>query len=276
MEWCNSWLPIVLPGPWCPVARATAQALNPMDAAQTIRQCIADITALRLQCAGDAALGAAVGQVKALQARRFRGTYADLLSSGTYGAAARFFLQELYSDADYSARDQQFGRIAGTLQTLFPEAVVATAVDLAVLHAQTEALDHVMGLAWHNTGAGAGPDAARYVKAWRAVGDRAGREQQVQRVLTMGADLARLTRTPGLRMMLRMMRGPANAAGMGALQQFLEAGFDTFGQLARQRGGVEQFLALIGERERALMAQLFDGDAVICATQLAHTLGQAR
>ena len=57
----------------------------------------------------------------------------------------------------------------------------------------------------------------------------------------MGNELAQLTRKPGLRTMLRMMRKPAHAAGMGALQQFLESGFDTFGQLARQRGAVEQF-----------------------------------
>ena len=98
----------------------------------------------------------------------------------------------------------------------------------------------------------------------------------MQRVLAMGTDLARLTRTPGLRMMLRMMRGPAHASGMGALQKFLEAGFDTFGQLARQRGGVEQFLATIEARERALMDQLFDAETVTCETQLARTLGACR
>ena len=244
-----------------------------MDAAQTIRDCIADVTALRLHRAGDTALGGAVGQVKALQAQRFRCTYADLLQSPAFAPAARFFLQELYSAADYADRDQQFGRIAGTLQTLFPAPVVATAVALAELHAQTEALDQDMGRAWLAT---QGTDAARYTAAWRTVGQRHARQQQLQRVLAMGTDLARLTRTPGLRMMLRMMRGPAQAAGLGALQKFLEGGFDTFGQLARQRGAVEQFLATIEERERALMEQLFDGDAVICATQLAHTLGQAR
>jgi len=244
-----------------------------MDAAQTIRDCIADVTALRLHRAGDAALGMAVGHVKALQARRFRGTYDDLMGSPAFGPAARFFLEELYSETDYTARDQQFGRIAGTLQTLFPAPVVATAVALAELHAQTEALDQDMGRAWLAT---QGPDAARYAAAWRAVGQRPARQQQLQRVLAMGADLARLTRTPGLRTMLRMMRGPANAAGLGALQRFLEAGFDTFGQLARQRGAVEQFLATIEERERALMDQLFDADPVACETLLVRTLGQAR
>lgn len=247
-----------------------------MDAAQTIRDCIADVTALRLHRAGDTALGGAVGEVKALQAQRFRGTYADLLQSPAFAPAARFFLQELYSAADYADRDQQFGRIAGTLQTLFPAPVVATAVALAELHAQTEALDQDMGRAWLTAQGTQGTDAARYAAAWRTVGQRPARQQQLQRVLAMGADLARLTRTPGLRTMLRMMRGPAQAAGLGALQRFLEAGFDTFGQLARQRGAVEQFLATIEERERALMEQLFGADPVACETSLSRTLGQAR
>ena len=246
-----------------------------MDAAQTIRDCIADVTALRLHRTGDPALGAAVGSVKSLQARRFRGTYADLMGSPAFEPAARFFLEELYSDTDYTDRDLQFGRIAGTLQTMFPQPVVTTAVALAVLHAQTEELDQDMGRAWL-AHADATNDAARYTAAWRTVGQRHARQEQLQRVLAMGADLARLTRTPGLRMMLRMMRGPAHAAGMGALQKFLEAGFDTFGQLARQRGGVEQFLTTIEARERALMDELFDAETVTCETQLARTLGQAR
>ena len=247
-----------------------------MDAAQTIRDSLADVTALRLHRTGAPLLGAAVDSVKALQARRFQGTYADLMGSPAFGPAARFFLEELYSDTDYTARDQQFGRIAGTLQTLFPQPVVATAVALAVLHAQTEGLDQDMGRAWLAQAGSHGHDAARYTAAWRAVGQRHARQQQLQRVLAMGTDLARLTRTPGLRMMLRMMRGPAQATGMGALQQFLEAGFDTFGQLARQRGGVEQFLSTIEAREGALIDLLFNAAPVTCETQLIHTLGQAR
>lgn len=246
-----------------------------MDAAQTIRDSIADVNALRLHRTGDVPLGAVVATVKTLQARRFAGTYADLMASPAFGPAARFFLDELYSDKDYTARDQQFARIAGTLQTMFPRPVVDTAVALAVLHAQTENLDQDMGCAWLQADAAA-PEAPRYAAAWRAVGQRTGRQQQLARVLAMGRDLARLTRTPGLRTMLRMMRGPATAAGMGALQQFLEAGFDTFGQLARQRGAVEQFLATIEQREQALMHLLFDGDAVTSGTELARTLGQAR
>jgi hypothetical protein len=94
-------------------------------------------------------------------------------------------------------------------------------------------------------------------------------------VLDIGEDMARLTRAPGLRLALKMMRGPASAAGLASLQRFLEAGFDTFGQLARQRGQVEAFLSIIRTRETELIATLFDAPLVACETEIARTLGQA-
>ena len=80
----------------------------------------------------------------------------------------------------------------------------------------------------------------------------------------------------GLRMMLKMMRGPAAAAGLGSLQRFLESGFDTFAAMAKSSGGAEGFLNTIEARESALIRMLFDGDLVACETELARTLGQAR
>jgi hypothetical protein len=246
-----------------------------MDAADTIRHSLADVTALRAQQQADPPLAQAVLAVKQWQSRRFAGTYADLMGDPLYQGATRFFLEELYSPGDYSERDTQFGRIAGTLQTVFPQAVVQTATDLALLHMQTERLDHAMALAWVHLPA-TPADAARYVAAWRGVGERAERERQLASVMQLGQDLTRFTRMPGLRTMLRMMRKPAQAAGLGALQHFLETGFDTFGQMARRRGAVEHFLATVHAREAALMQALFDGDPVACGTQLEATLGVAR
>ena len=75
-----------------------------MEAAHQIRDAVALVSQLRDACAADAVLHAAVLSVKALQARRFAGTYADLLAGGRHAAAARFFLEELYSDKDYAER----------------------------------------------------------------------------------------------------------------------------------------------------------------------------
>ncbi len=246
-----------------------------MQAAEKIRNAVAQVSLLRQAVLADPALATALQQVKHVQSRRFAGTYSDLLASGPYAAASGFFLTELYSDKDYADRDAQFARIAGAIERFFPQQVAGTAVALAELHALTEDLDQAMAVDWRAQARSEMTDAVRYTMAWRGVGRRSDRESQLKVVLGIGEQMARLTRTPGLRVMLKMMRGPAVAAGLASLQRFLETGFDTFAAMARKPGGAEEFLGIIQERESALLSMLFDAPLVACETELARTLGQA-
>ena len=189
-----------------------------------------------------------------------------MLADARYQRAARFFLDELYSDADFAQRDAQFARIAAPLEKLFPRNVVATAQALAMLHAKTETLDDAM--ARHLTAQGNAVHAESYVQAWRAVGARAQRRAQLAEVLHLGRDLDRLTRTPGLRMMLKVMRGPAAVAQLSSLQHFLEMGFDAFASMR----GAHAFLEIIDQREAAWINALFDKEFVACVTQLQDCL----
>ena len=248
-----------------------------MQAAQRIRAAVTQVSELRLVYAAQPALAQAAHQIKRVQSLRFRASYADLTQTALYGPAIQFFLEELYSERDFSQRDAQFARIAGPLQRFFPHDVVATAEALARVHALTETLDLAMAQAWlAQDGAPAANPGQRYLGAWRAVGLKAEREAQLQEVLVIGHEVARLTRVAGLRMMLRMMRGPASAAGLSDLQQFLETGFDRFAAMARQKGQAEQFLATVQARESTWIRQWFEGDFVTCATELDRTLGQVR
>lgn len=240
-----------------------------------MRASLGEVTRLREDRSADPRLLQAVRSVKRLQARRFEGSYADLLQGGTFAAAARFFLDHLYGDRDDTERDAQFGRVAGALERLFPPSVVETAQALGELHELTETLDHAMGQAWCGQPTDR-PEVVRYVAAWQTFEHRTRRAHQLESVLRLGADLGRLTRTPGLRTLLRMMRKPAQAAGLGALQIFLETGFDTFAALARQRGSVDTFMDEIRRRESTFLALLFDADAVACETELTRLLGQVR
>ncbi len=203
--------------------------------------------------ADDADLLARVRAVKRYQQARFEHTYADLLASPRYASAARFFLDELYGPGDFSQRDAQFARVVPALVRLFPAEVVATVGQLAQLHALSERLD--TSLARQLDGAALDPD--RYARAWRATGSPEEREQQIALTLAVGEAMDALTRKPLLRQALRMMRGPAAAAGLSALQGFLEDGFDTF----KAMKGAQDFLRTVAERERALARALFAKDA---------------
>ena len=242
--------------------------------ADQIRHSLESVARLRQQRALDAQLAAADAAIKRFQALRFQATYPDLLQSPRYQTAARFFLYELYSDKDYTQRDQQFARIASTISKLFPQSVVDTAAKLAEVHALTEQLDDAMArqyliVSQANPGLN---DTSRYIACWRGVADSAARHRQLDVVLALGQSLNSLTRQPGLRTLLKMMRGPAGVAGLGALQSFLESGFDAF-QTMR---GADDFLRVISERETHWISRLFIDDEVACETLLAELFAGAQ
>jgi hypothetical protein len=219
------------------------------DAGATILGHLATVNAERAARAADAVLGQRAQAIKHYQHQRFELTHADLLAHSRYGGASRFFLEELYGPTDFTQRDAQFARIVPALVRLFPAQVVATVQTLAALHALSERFDSAMARALESPEI----DAPRYTAAWQICGDAAGRERQIALMEDVGRSLDALTRNPLLHHSLRLMRGPARAAGLGALQSFLEAGFDTF----RAMRGADEFLRLIGQRERALAALLF-------------------
>jgi len=238
--------------------------------ADQIRDHLQRVAALRAR-AGDATdLMTAVQAVKRLQARRFRATYADLARHARTAPAVRFFLDELYGEHDFSRRDEQFGRIAGALERLFPAAVGQLAADLAEMHALTERLDHALASHWLALPDDSG-GAERYVLAWRLCGARDERQRQLTVVQHMGEELHRLTRMRSLRLGLRMMRKPAEAAGLDALQNFLESGFDAFAAL----GNASSFLQTIAERETRWIGTLFDAPLSDACHRLDEELSRA-
>lgn len=192
--------------------------------------------------------------LKAWQHERFATTYQDLLRSQRYGPAARFFLDDLYGPHDFADRDAQFARIVPALVRLFPSDIVQTVLQLAELHALSEELDTEMA---RRTGWGESTQLcwASYASIWRETGRSVDRERQIALMLSVGEALDRFTRKPLLRHSLRLMRGPAAAAGLAELQRFLETGFDTF----KAMHGAQVLLDTISQRERKLAAALFGG-----------------
>lgn len=229
-----------------------------MTIAATILAHLDAVAAERDARRNDAALGRRVLALKAYQQARFGRTHADMLAHPRYGPAARFFLEDLYGPADFADRDAQFARVVPAITRLFPTEIAQTVNALGELHALSEQLDtrmasHLPDTSW---------DRVAYLRAWQAMGQREARQHQLDLVLTLGRRLDHFTRSRLLRQTLRMMRGPARAAGLAALQTFLERGFDTFAAMK----GAEPFLDAVQHREQAVIQRFFEPDAVALAT----------
>ena len=199
---------------------------------------------LRQRATGEPVRAARRQALRAFQAARLARTHADLRHSPRYGRAAEFFLTDLYSPRDLGPLMTNTLPVSGLRALLLAAEVdaVSEQFDAAMVNALGQRLDAALA-------------DADYAAAYRAVGDAPGRQHQIDLILGTGQTLDRLAHKPGLAALLKMMRGPAQLAGLGELQSFLERGFTAF----RSMDSARVFLDTIIERERALSRQLFGG-----------------
>jgi hypothetical protein len=201
--------------------------------------------------AGDAQAAAKREALRVWQAARLARTHDDLLQSPRYKDTAAFFLTDIYGPKDLSRHEQAVRRIMPLMTTVLPVAGLETVADAFELNALSESLDAAMLIALG--GKVFNLTDADYGEAYRAVDQRADRERQIQLIMHLGQSLDRLTRKPFIGTTLAMMRGPAAAAGLGDLQDFLERGYTVF----RKMHGADEFLERIASRERALLEATF-------------------
>lgn len=192
-------------------------------------------------------------RLKEWQAARLARTYADLLASERYNPAAEFFLSDLYGPKDFRSRDEELARVVPIMVRVLPARALMTLLEAVKMDTLSESLDTDMVLALRKAGRSRDIDWPAYVAAYRTCGRRKDREQQIALIDKIGKTLDRLTRMPLIRYSLKLMNGPAHLAGLGALHSFLQRGFDAFSDMK----GADEFLAIVTERETALMKEWF-------------------
>ncbi|MEG2154707.1 MAG: hypothetical protein RRY41_07010 [Burkholderiaceae bacterium] len=212
---------------------------------------LARVIELRRRLAADPALAAHWCSLKHWQSARLAQTYPDLLASSRYHDAAQFFLDELYGARDFEQRDAETLLVVPKLAKRLPERAVESLLAAVELDELSETLDSQM--AERLTGE---ITPASYAAAFRAVGSRSQRLEQVAAVEKIGVTLDKLARVPLLRATLHLMRGPAAAMGLAHLHGFLEKGFDAFSTMK----GAKDFLATITHRETVLIDRIYAGE----------------
>jgi hypothetical protein len=190
------------------------------------------------------------------QRQRLAQSYTDLISQESYQPACAFFLDDLYGGMDFLKRDQEVARVMSVLVRFLPGNALQTMADAFELQALSLEFDIEMAEKLHS----ADPlslDVISYGVIYRACGKRALRERQIQLIRDMGNELSKLVHKGLVVRLIRLMRGPAYAAGFEALQSFLESGVVSF----RQLEDPVYFVNTIYEREWLSMQKLFAGDA---------------
>lgn len=195
-------------------------------------------------------------RLKRWQAARLAGTYADLLNSDRWGPAARFFLDDLYAPKNLHERDQDVARVVPKMERLLPRQALHTLVKALRMDALSEALDADLAQRLGQAGRlmrEADLDEPAYTGAYcEAARDpvrRAQRLEQIELVDQIGHSLDQLTRLPMLATSLKLMKKPAELAGLGELHGFLLRGFSAFAHMR----GADEFLERIVQGERQQM-----------------------
>jgi len=196
-------------------------------------------------------LRARLKELQSWQAQRLSRTHADLHENPRYRRAVEFFFGELYGGKDPRTRDRDLQKVQRIMERLLPgEALraLSLAIELEIL---TQELDADVARALPE-----GPITEEtYGIAYRRAGRRADRERQLTLLYEIGRFLDDVVRKPLTHALVRFARGPAHAAGLGNLQEFLERGLVAFESMH----GAREFLDLVREREQRALEELIAG-----------------
>jgi len=208
---------------------------------------------LERQAAANAELSERLGSLRLWQSQRLEQTYADLRHQSRFAAALDFFLSDLYGPEDFSRRDADLQRAMGKLQRALPARLLdllGRALELQVL---TVELDQQVAAALASTHI----DMDSYAAAYRCVGRVEDRRRQINLIVRIGHELGTVVKHRWIGLALRAAHSPAQLAGFGTLQRFLERGFEAFVRM----GDAEELFGIIRQRETALMTSLLCGDS---------------
>lgn len=176
--------------------------------------------------------------------------FTELHERPGYGEAIDFTVSDL-AGVGISDRDRELERAAPAITRMLPRKALETIAAAAKLNARV--LEINLGIFRRLRIDGELPDRISdraYCIACREASTLDECIGLVHLATRLGGTLKTLVKVPLLGMMLHAMRGPAHAAGFGALQEFLENGYTTF----REIPDIDHFLAEIEAR----MTEVFE------------------
>ena len=179
--------------------------------------------------------------------------FSDLYEQEGYAEAIDFIMSDL-AGVGISNRDRDLERAAPAITSMLPLAALATIASAAEMNARVLKVN--IGICRCLADGGELPATITerdYCIACRQASSLDECVELVHLITGLGKTLKTLVEIPMLGIMLRAMRGPAHAAGFGALQEFLQTGYGTF----RQIPDIDHFLSEIESRMIGIFERIY-------------------
>jgi len=218
--------------------------------ADRFRRQIARSNELHAQYLGDPDFFAAYDHFASWQLRYLLTWFEDLHEIEGYGAAIDFIMSDL-AGVGVASRDRDLERVAPVITATLTRHALATLASAAELNARVLEINLAICRSLMLRGRLPARISERdYFAACRKSSAYDESVGLMHLVADLGETLKALVRVPMIGITLRAMHRPAHAAGFGALQDFLETGYDTF----RQIPDIDHFL----DQVRIRMTEVFD------------------
>lgn len=177
----------------------------------------------------------------------------DMYAQVGYAAAIDFTMSDL-AGVGISSRDRDLERAAPAITRMLPLRALQTIASAAEMNTRVLKINIAVCRALLiDNQLPADLTERSYCVAYREASSLAECVELIHLVTRLGRTLKSLVKVPMIGMTLRAMRGPAHAAGFGALQEFLEKGYTTF----REISDIDHFLSEIEDRMIRIFERVF-------------------
>jgi hypothetical protein len=181
--------------------------------------------------------------------------FEDMQARRDQSAAVAFIISDL-AGVEISQRDREFAKVVPMMIRMLPKSVLASAA--AAMRLNAAVLENNLAICQALDAADLLSGAVseqQYAKACRCVTTYRECMELVELTVTLGHELQHAIEIPMIGITLKAMRKPARLAGIGALQSFLETGFETFGALTN----TDEFLDEIEKRMEKIFRRIYRG-----------------
>lgn len=189
------------------------------------------------------------------QSERLKFSHRDLYYSPLYQNGLSFLFTDLYSDTDFSERDRDLERIFPKMIKLLPNSVLETVSLLVELNMLTQMLDQELATKLFIELSHATITEQYYCEAYRLCNNEHKRAYQIKLTEQLGKKLDKYARSQVILFSLKLSKGAAESAGLGALHQFLSSGFKAFHSMQN----IDMLMREIALRETNYLQEIIAG-----------------